>query len=294
MESAVQTSSILNHVWLELTRRCNLQCVHCYADAGPRLPLSEGLTTHDWLEVIRSARASGCKTIQLIGGEPLLHPDLENLLKEARAINFESVEVFTNTTRINSDMIGILKKYKVRIALSFYASNAECHERITAVKGSYQRTVKAIKDLLAASIPLRVGLIQVNQSEDEVSRAREWLHELGIGQVGVDHVRAVGRGDKHNAFADPLAQLPQLCGACSDGKLCIASTGSVFPCIMARAWRVGHVRDGLSHILDGNEMSTFRAKQKEYLEISGRVRHRHRAGRCVPDHPCLPDVCRPL
>lgn len=93
--AAAAGAAQFRHLWLELTRKCNLQCVHCYANSGPDLPISDGMTTHDWLVLLRSSRAEGCSSVQFIGGEPLIYPDLPLLLQEASSLNFEEIEVFT-------------------------------------------------------------------------------------------------------------------------------------------------------------------------------------------------------
>ena len=45
----------LSFIWLELTSRCNLECVHCYANSSPHQPLSEGMTRDDWRETLDHA-----------------------------------------------------------------------------------------------------------------------------------------------------------------------------------------------------------------------------------------------
>jgi MoaA/NifB/PqqE/SkfB family radical SAM enzyme len=75
----------LNMLWLELTPRCSLQCVHCYADSGPDRPLYSGLGRDDWAKALRQASDLGCKRVQFIGGEPTLHPALSDLVASERA-----------------------------------------------------------------------------------------------------------------------------------------------------------------------------------------------------------------
>src|SRR5713226_7179053 len=86
----------LNFLWLEITRRCNLTCEHCYASSGPGLPLIERMECADWCQVLDEARAVGCRRVQFIGGEPTVHPDLGRLLEHATRVGFRHCEVFTN------------------------------------------------------------------------------------------------------------------------------------------------------------------------------------------------------
>jgi MoaA/NifB/PqqE/SkfB family radical SAM enzyme len=76
---SVEVANRVTLVSLEITGRCQLACVHCYAESGPHG--THGIMTRaDWLAVIDQATAMGCIEIQLIGGEPTLHPDLPGLV----------------------------------------------------------------------------------------------------------------------------------------------------------------------------------------------------------------------
>ena len=71
--------SDVSFLWLEVTSKCNLYCVHCYADSGPSA-MGDRVGTTRWLSLIDEAAALGIKAVQFIGGEPLLHPDIVPLI----------------------------------------------------------------------------------------------------------------------------------------------------------------------------------------------------------------------
>src|SRR5262245_43088302 len=87
----------LRFLWLEVTGRCNLRCVHCYNASGP-----EGehgtMTSTDWRNVSEEAATLGVENVQFIGGEPTLHPDLASLVRCALDCGL-GVEVFSNLAR---------------------------------------------------------------------------------------------------------------------------------------------------------------------------------------------------
>ena len=84
-------------LWLEVTGRCNLRCVHCYSASGP-----EGdhgtMSGADWRRTIEEAAALGAERVQFIGGEPTLHPDLASLVRHALSCGL-GVEVYSNLAR---------------------------------------------------------------------------------------------------------------------------------------------------------------------------------------------------
>src|SRR5919201_1837389 len=93
--------AFLSFLWLELTNRCNLHCVHCYTESDPYSGDHDLLTAEDYQGIMREARDLGCRRIQLIGGEPQLNPEFGRLLRYAVNVGFEFVEVFTNLTRLD-------------------------------------------------------------------------------------------------------------------------------------------------------------------------------------------------
>ena len=50
----------LSFLWLEITAKCNLECVHCYSDSGPRRQLLGDMALDDWLNILRDAASLGC------------------------------------------------------------------------------------------------------------------------------------------------------------------------------------------------------------------------------------------
>lgn len=81
---------------LYITNRCNLRCIHCYADAGKAI--DDELTTSEWLDIVEqysSFASDGEVTIS--GGEPTLHPDIDVILEAVRDAGHRTV-LFTNGT----------------------------------------------------------------------------------------------------------------------------------------------------------------------------------------------------
>jgi MoaA/NifB/PqqE/SkfB family radical SAM enzyme len=247
----------LNFLWLEITRRCNLTCTHCYASSGPDLPLTERMQFADWCRVIEEAHAIGCRRLQFIGGEPTIHPDLEPLLEHATRVGFRRREVFTNATLLGPDLIRTFKRLGVLVHFSFYSFDAAVHDRITGQKGSFERTVEGIRQLVARRVRVSAGIIQLPQNADQLKQTRKFLRRLGVDSIDTDRVRGVGRGRR---FVSRLAEPGgELCGECWSGKLCIDADGDAHPCVFSRAVSVGSVLDdGIGSIVAGARLRAFR------------------------------------
>jgi molybdenum cofactor biosynthesis enzyme MoaA len=118
----------------------------------------------DWLRVIAEAAEHGCQKLQFIGGEPTLHPDLRWLIAEARRTGFAWIEVFTNATRLGTELLRCFREHEVDVASSFYTGDPATHARITGSLESWQRTVDGFRAVLAAGLSLRVGVIEMEQN----------------------------------------------------------------------------------------------------------------------------------
>ncbi len=160
----------ISHLWLEITPRCNLNCIHCYADSAPYRQLSESLQFADWCSIIKEASQLRCDRLQFIGGEPTIHPDLANLIKYSKNCGIDALEIYTNGTTITSHLRRIFEEYNVELAFSIYAAEEQLHDEITTVRGSQKRTLDSIEWALGAGLSVRVGIIRMNTNAECILR----------------------------------------------------------------------------------------------------------------------------
>jgi MoaA/NifB/PqqE/SkfB family radical SAM enzyme len=253
----VSTLNELRFLWLEITAKCNLVCTHCYAESGPELDVYGNMKYGDWTRVIDEAAILGCRSVQYIGGEPTLHPRLDDLVDHAKGQGFAFIEVYTNATRLGEKLLGCFQRNQVHVATSFYSDDPVVHERVTQGPGSWERTVRGIKSVLAAGLALRVAVIETDRNLGHGPRAREFLKTLGVQNIGTDRERGVGRGDRDQQDCEG-EHFEELCGQCWKGRLCVTSTGEVFPCVFSRATPLGDVKSGLMGILRATKLIDFR------------------------------------
>jgi MoaA/NifB/PqqE/SkfB family radical SAM enzyme len=278
----------LNFIWLEITGKCNLECTHCYADSTPLHSLEGKMLFSDWIRVIDEAVELGCKGVQFIGGEPTLHPKFRELVSYCNEKRFENIEVFTNATRLGAEIVKCFSENNVHVATSFYSREPSVHERITRRDKSWERTVSGIKSILDADIPLRVGVIQTNGNEQNISSTVSFLEELGVRQIGIDRQRKIGRGQIGSDLeASGEERYSELCGQCWKQRLCITASGDVYPCVFSRATLLGSAKDSLKSLCESTKLEVF----KQRLRLA--ERQKNLSSQCYPDAPCSPQVCSP-
>jgi MoaA/NifB/PqqE/SkfB family radical SAM enzyme len=279
----------LSFLWLEITAKCNLECVHCYADSDPRQNLLGQMQTVDWLAVLRDSADLGCKQVQFIGGEPTLHPDLARMISFATTSGYTFIEVFTNATTLNESLLNTFVEHNVHMATSFYSDDPETHDQITKHRGSFNRTVEGIKRIVATGLPIRVGIIEMQENSGHAERAKHFLEELGISEIKIDFQRGVGRGIQPLYSLEPMAEL---CGECWKGKLCVTSMGRAYPCVFSRFADVGIAKSGVPNIISDDALIEFRAALRDYRRKKEFNEIYSNQDDCGPDFQCEPTSSR--
>ena len=278
----------LTFLWLEITEKCNLSCIHCYADSSPQGQLLGQMKYEDWQRVLREGADLGCRQVQFIGGEPTLHPNLPDLIKYASSRGYEFIEVFTNATTVGDDLLRLFTTNGVHVATSFYSTDRDVHERITMRKGSYAKTIDGIKRILGAGLELRVGIIETETNRGYSPIAEEFLAGLGVKKIGIDSQRGIGRGSQIQV-SSPMSEL---CGQCWKGTLCVTARAIAYPCVFSRFKTVGHVKDGIASIVAGVDLNNFRVQVREMHSASEqKAMHNLELGSCWPCSPS--SMCNP-
>jgi MoaA/NifB/PqqE/SkfB family radical SAM enzyme len=285
----VSATNDLSFIWLEITGKCNLSCSHCYAEAGPEVDLYGNMIYCDWTRILDEAAELGCRSVQFIGGEPTMHPRLQDLVDHANHRGFEFIEVFTNATRLDKKLLGCFQRNGVRVATSFYSDDPGVHELITQGKGSWERTVRGIESVLAAGLSIRVGVTETERNPGHGPRAIEFLKTLGVQNIRMDRERGVGRGNLVHLGCEG-ERYEELCGQCWKGKLCVTSSGDVFPCVFSRATRLGDVKLGLVGVLQAAMLTDFRQKVRAMYEDDLTDPD---DPQCNPLSTCNPNDCNP-
>lgn len=288
--SEIKTTSTFNNkldfLWLELTNQCNLECIHCYANSSPYESKHTLLNTQDYRTLLLDASIQGCRSIQFIGGEPTLNPSLPELIDYANELGYESIEVYTNLIAISESLLACFKRNRVNIATSIYSKDKNIHDLITTRKGSWDKTVSNIARIIDSGLFLRASVIEMEENKLSITETINWLHTIGVANVGTDKARQFGRAND-----DQSCDMGELCGECSKGTLCVGPDGLVAPCIMSKAWSVGSIsQDKLSDILNSEKL--FETRKSIYSKTIA-IRDLPEGG-CQPDNrnPCGPDSGR--
>lgn len=180
-------------VW-NVTRRCNLKCVHCYAHAKD-LPFEGELSTAEAKRVLDDLSEFGCPVILFSGGEPLMRPDLPELAAYAVRKGMRAV-ISTNGTLITPDVARELKA----IGLSYVGISLdgmeEVNDRFRGVKGAFQRALRGIQACRQEGIKVGLRFTMNRLNGAEIPSIFDLLEEQDIPRVCFYHLVYAGRGSK--------------------------------------------------------------------------------------------------
>ena len=180
-------------VW-NITRRCNLKCIHCYAQAKDQ-SFDNELTTEEGKNLIDDLSQYKVPVLLLSGGEPTIRKDLPELAAYAIEKGMRAV-ISTNGTLITQQMARVLKD----IGLSYVGISLDgmekIHDRFRGVKGAFRAALEGIKNCQDAGI--KVGLrFTINKfNVDEIENIFNLLEDMDIPRACFYHLVYAGRGSK--------------------------------------------------------------------------------------------------
>jgi len=180
-------------VW-NMTRRCNLKCVHCYSNSQNTRYRDE-MTTADGRKLIADLASFGAPVILFSGGEPLMREDLPELAQFAVDHGMRAV-ISTNGTLLTKQTVGLFKK----IGLSYVGVSLDglrnTHDRFRGVQGTYDRTIEGIKTCQDAGIKVGIRFTMTKNNIRDIPSVFDLLEQEDIPRICFYHLVYSGRGSR--------------------------------------------------------------------------------------------------
>lgn len=198
-------------IW-EVTRSCELACVHCRASAIHQRHPQE-LTLAQGKDLIEQVRAMGTPLIIFTGGDPLQRDDLEELIRHAKSVGLRAGTIPATTYRLTRERLESLKAAGVdQLALSIDGENEAKHDAFRQVPGSFAKAMEAARWVRELEIPLQVNTVFGSWNADDFDALAELVESLGIVFWEVFFLVPTGRGTELQScssqqFEDVFAKL---------------------------------------------------------------------------------------
>jgi len=282
--------------YIELTRRCNWSCRHCFIHGESGFGGRE-LGTAEALDALVRLRELGTLFLSITGGEPTLRADLPAIVRRARELEM-AVMMMSNASLIDEKMAAELAGaglYEVQV--SILGSNPETHDGLSGVKGSCEAAWRGVRALKRSNVHVIVKTPLMRQNFDEVGAIHRQASDLGLHHIFSPVLFPRHRDDRaieemrldDGQMADAMrlwqglnegqeppegvdAERPALRRPCKAGvtSMVVGATGEVLPC------------PG-SHLSAGSIRSASLKTVWREAELFGRLR-----GIRVPDEYALP------
>jgi radical SAM protein with 4Fe4S-binding SPASM domain len=169
---------------LELTYRCNLNCVHCYCKGSE----DKELTTKEWKNILDEIHKEGCLWLTFSGGDPLVREDFLEIYSYAVSKGF-IITLFTNGYGLTKEIIDNLVKspfYSIEITLN--GISQDTYEAITQVQGSFSKVIENIKVLARKKFPLILKTNCLKTNKHQIGKIKRWTEKL-LGKPEKDRYR---------------------------------------------------------------------------------------------------------
>ncbi|MDD4860510.1 MAG: 12,18-didecarboxysiroheme deacetylase [Smithellaceae bacterium] len=180
-------------VW-NMTRRCNLKCIHCYSNSA-NLDYPDELTTEEGKKLIDDLAAFGSPVMLFSGGEPLMRPDLLTLAKYATDKGMRAV-ISTNGTLVTKEIATELKK----IGLSYVGVSLDglqpTHDRFRGMKGAFEQAIQGIRNCREAGIKVGLRFTVNRHNVADVPDMFDLLRREKIERLCFYHLVYTGRASK--------------------------------------------------------------------------------------------------
>jgi len=167
-------------LWLlaELTYACPLQCPYCSNPLELSASRKNELSTDEWLGVMRQARKLGAVQLGFSGGEPLVRPDLEILIREANDMGFYC-NLITSAVGLTAEKITAFKSAGIKhIQISFQGSNKETNA-VFGGTDSFEHKQAMTREVIKQGIPLGLNFVLHRHNIHQVSEFLDMAYQLG-------------------------------------------------------------------------------------------------------------------
>ena len=178
-------------VSIELTKRCNLECQYCYSRVHKKDEEYE-LSTEEIKSFLERFRFSGGRRVLFTGGEALLRSDFRELVLYAKSLGL-LVDLFSNGTLIDEEYAAFLSENINLVSISIDGPR-ENHDRVRCVKGSYDKTKKALEYLDACNAHFSLQCMITSNNYSEIDWLKEIMENTHPLMIKLGHVSKMGRG----------------------------------------------------------------------------------------------------
>lgn len=185
----------LREIYLYITGSCNLNCRHCWIDPVFSGKIEKYLPWSDLKGILEEAQDIGLGAVKVTGGEPFLHPQMVEILYGIKAMGL-GLRMETNGTLIGPREARALKDNEVSFSISIDGPDAELHDDLRGVKGSFKRTLKGTEHIRAEGLSFQVIMSLHRGNLHGLVDMVDFVQDLGATSLKINPITLSGRADE--------------------------------------------------------------------------------------------------
>lgn len=259
----------------ELTFKCGIHCKHCYTDCYNRpSPVSNELGTKEIKFILDKIHNAGVIWLCFTGGDPLIREDFLEIYAYAKNKGF-IVTIFTNACSMTKEIADYLEKsppFVIEVTLN--AVTQGLYEKISQVKGSFEKAMAGIKLITKRKLPLKIKTQAVKDNFKELGKIKEFVGNLGLdytpsvflhsrldgnlmpSSLRISSQEVLSLNGKKRAIGDDCGLLPRdlasqpannlfQCAIGGGDGVHIDPYGNLFPCICIREPKINLLKENV-------------------------------------------------
>lgn len=190
----------LNSIYFYITEGCNLRCSHCWInppfEKNNKAEKFPYVSLELFKYIVNQAKELGLSSVKLTGGEPLIHPEIEQILDFIKEENLR-LTIETNGTVCTPKLVEKIKQCKgVFVSVSLDGPDAKTHEHVRGVEGSFEDALRGLRNLVNAGIKPQIIMAIMRHNSTRMEELLRLAEKEGASSVKFTFVTSTGRNRK--------------------------------------------------------------------------------------------------
>lgn len=212
----------LKRVFLEISKKCNLYCQHCYANASGKE--EDSLSYEKICSLIDEAAELGAYTFQITGGEPFLREDINDIIRYLWKKGF-LITVYSNLTVLSEENLKTIVECAVHVNTSLDYADADKHDQFRGKRNAFEETIANIKKVKSKTDNIAVNIVVNNKTDEEINKLINFIKfDLKLN-YHADVIKPIGRGKDYKLTQHDIEAYVYANYICSTEELCHISSG---------------------------------------------------------------------
>ncbi|MCK2150701.1 MAG: pyrroloquinoline quinone biosynthesis protein PqqE [Marinobacter alexandrii] len=220
-------------LWLlaELTYRCPLQCPYC-SNPLDFAQSEQELSTEQWFSVLRQGREMGAAQLGFSGGEPLVRPDLPELIAEARNLGYYTNLITSGLGLTDAKVDAFAEAGLDHIQISFQASDPELNNAVAGSRKAFEQKLAMAEAVKAAGYPMVLNFVIHRHNIHQMPDILDLCERLGADYVELATCQYYGWAFRNREGLMPsLAQLTKAEAEVNEARERLQASGSAMKLI---------------------------------------------------------------